>query len=88
MAGIIENRWEEPHKWNLRINGYNLFWKDQEEKRERSAEIYSENDIVCFQDTDGSEANDFACNGSVFLTHKNQNGIVAAVCKSPNHRRE
>lgn len=44
--------------------------------------------IVCFQDTGSSEANDLECNGSILLTDKTLDGIVAAVCKSPNHRRE
>lgn len=51
-------------------------------------ELYGKNDIVCFQDTGSSEANDLECNGSILLTDKTLDGIVAAVCKSPNHRRE
>lgn len=46
VADITATVWEELHNRNIKINDYNLFWKDQVERRERRVELNSQKDSL------------------------------------------
>lgn len=41
------------------------FGKIKQREGEKRVELYGKKDIVCFQDTGSSKANDLECNGSI-----------------------